>query len=246
MSAMGLGPSPQVVQVTTECKVCGKPLGSDSRNEGYQLCHGCRKCKNCFVALSAKETSSPGCVFQDLRNNGEWLVQHSNCDPEASPEDVSPEGSVESIEIPADYQPIQTKLDEMNTFRLMLTPDPRLSIESNRQLARNAVKPFIHEMTPDAMLLMVSKVEAIMAELSTLLAKNMVSAKAITQARDKEKFEEAQRERTVCQERNVPKTIKKSENKQERAARVFDLVAGGDKDASLNLQRLLQEKLKGI
>lgn len=38
-----------------ECTSCDKPLGSDSINLGYTLCHTCRRCASCGLSVGPKD-----------------------------------------------------------------------------------------------------------------------------------------------------------------------------------------------
>lgn len=62
---------PQEKRFYSSCQICKRPLGQESKDLGYQLCHNCRKCTTCGTETTPTESNY--CIA----NN--WPINHARC-----------------------------------------------------------------------------------------------------------------------------------------------------------------------
>lgn len=181
-----------------ECKRCKAPLGKESRDQGYHFCHKCRICTVCNHAVSPSESASA------LTDTETMCIR---CMP-------SPPFHSENNEVTPEH------LEYLNMYRLMMVPDIELSEQSNSQIACNTFNQWITRVEPtaDVMVLMLTKLESVLAECHRVMATSKIKGKIQITARDAKKYNEALQEREQpTAPKAVNKEAKKSSNKLERA-----------------------------
>lgn len=165
---------------------CGKPLGAESRDLDYRLCHEHRKCYSCQHPLHWKEIHT---LLDELTENGSILelerIQHARCVLVNMPN-----GNEDpSILVRQSY------LDRLNQARLLILPNADLSIDTNEKQADILTGPLIAGMTLDQQIVFMKRMEAIVAHVSIALSKNRVRIKEVLEEREKGRAQKAKQER---------------------------------------------------
>lgn len=157
-----LKPPRKTYQSISECLICNKPLGSDSRDSGYVFCHDCSKCTQCGERLSAAEQKNAYDRFLESLDF-----------KEGETEDNVSKDNVERLHaqcLVLTKKPVtevtQVELDFLNNLRLLINaPEPNLdvSIVTNENSAEIYSRQLIRTMTIDQMRVKLAMIEAVAA-----------------------------------------------------------------------------------
>lgn len=192
----------------TECIICAKPLGSDSRNEGYYFCHEHRKCTVCTEILTAHEAK--WCYDKYVEESKEESIKidltkvepiHARCYI------LRHRGDVTKISI------TQTEFDYLNLIRLMIEPDLDIDRVGNENAAYEKSARFIANMSFEQQQLHLSRIQACVAQVQNAINLNPLKKKESLNEREKEKFTRAKRE-ALTSSRPDNKTPEDSEELQ--------------------------------
>lgn len=168
----------------TECVIsgCAKPLGQESRDLGYPVCHEHRKCAKCGRDCQVVEVEA--CWRFEAAANGEkeyvlkpHAVRHARCRV-------------------LEHKALSDDIELMNLARLLLWPDPSLSrttLQHTTTCQFNSLVPLLNH---DQLLLMIDQMEAVAAAGRLALGKNKRVVEEQINEREKHKAEKAIKERT--------------------------------------------------
>jgi hypothetical protein len=197
------------------CLICKKPLGSESRELNYLVCHQHRRCLKCNEELSVAEIK--WCFTRFIEDSG-----FSTSETEV------PE-SYEQVEIictkchslehtGADKDPTaalkQSEYDYMNIVRLnMIDPDITLSTITNENVAMNAASRYVVGMTFEQKSIWLKKLEACVAQASILVKQDSQYQKNYLIEREKKHYDKAHKE-SLTSSRPSSKTAESTEELQ--------------------------------
>ena len=152
----------------SECVVCHKPLGADTKAEGFTLCHEHRVCCIC-KENAVTSTEAKFCINKFISESEEkdltkldfldMEVYHVRCN------------------VIANHEPIatitQTHLDYLNIIRLMIEPNPNLNLEANIKNAVVNTNRFISQLdTYEKKVLHHRMIEAVYSETTSILGRD--------------------------------------------------------------------------
>lgn len=161
----------------SQCTSCGKPLGQESKDLGYILCHDCRVCSKCSLPVSPQEIA--------YCNSHSIIVTHARCL-------IHSERNSGNVEVN------QSRLDRNNLARLTITPNLELSVQSNQHAAVLSNRKFIHEMNFEEIYVQLQMFQALAADCSLMLkqdkGKTASEIKKDLEKRESEKFKRAEQE----------------------------------------------------
>lgn len=194
----------------TECIICAKPLGADSRNEGYIVCHEHRKCVVCKENLTARECH--------------WCADKYEEDYKQDKENPVKEIKYDVLEIiharcytlrhsDSLVKITQTEFDYLNLIRLMIEPDLDIDRVGNENAAYEKSARFIANMSFEQQQLHLSRIQACVAQVQNAINLNPLKKKESLNEREKEKFTRAKRE-ALTSSRPDNKTPEDSEELQ--------------------------------
>ena len=182
---------------------CGKPLGHESKESGWYTCHEHRTCSICNGPLLPVDVriafESLGESFEETPKTLELI--HSRC--------AIASRRLETLDSDPTLSIKQSTFNLLNAARLMVDPDMNLSIITNENNAilrstdfcnsllatSNPIGTPVHEMSFDAIYVHQKMLEACLAAVSLLVAKQDRGAiKARADAREAEKFKAAVKE----------------------------------------------------
>ena len=181
----------------TECVVCQKPLGADSRDARMRLCHEHRKCVVCGRDLNAIEQR----LAHDtsVANDGEPIEPvHPRCKAATHP----------TIEQDPTLSIKQSEYDYLNMLRLMVIPDEQLSVTTNENNAMIQCNRLITSMASfDEKLLHLRMLEACVAQASIAVRTDPKYRKDALAEREKKHQERVKKEAlTSSRPTSVPAT----------------------------------------
>lgn len=191
----------------TECIICAKPLGADSRSEGYFFCHEHRKCTVCKEDLTSRETRwcydkyVEECEEKDLSKIKFDVIEviHARCYTLRHTDSL--------VKI------TQSEFDYLNLIRLMIEPDMDLDRTGNENAAYEKSARFIANMNFEQQQMHLSRIQACVAQVQNAINLNPLKKKESLNEREKEKFARAKRE-ALTSSRPDNKTSEDSEELQ--------------------------------
>ena len=159
-----------MLRTFTECIICERTLGEDSRSSGVMFCHDHLKCEICGDEISPSEakwcyrrwydlTSDP----RDKENIKNITRVHTRC---TIPQEMT---------VPIK----QTDLDFLNLIRLLVIPDMDLDQNSNEKIAYNASVQLIKNMNIEQTFIYMKKIESCLAQIQVARAQNPSLRKTI-------------------------------------------------------------------
>ena len=191
------------------CLICKKPLGAESKDLGYLVCHQHRKCSTCSENLSVPEVK--WCFTRFIEDSGDSTGE---------------ELDYQSVEITctkchslnhigADKNPAaalkQSEYDYMNIVRLdMIDPDVSLSVVTNENIAMNATSRYVVGMTFEQKSIWLKKLEACVAQAWILVKQDSQYQKNYLAEREKKHYDNARKE-SLTSTRPSTKTSESSE-----------------------------------
>jgi hypothetical protein len=142
----------------TECVICQKTLGDDSRSEGQLFCHEHRLCKYCSTEITVQESRICFNKFEERLEGEERKA------PDYSLIDV------ECIRCKAiRHEPTiairQSEYDYLNLIRLMIIPDMNLSVITNENNAWIQSARLIQNMSLEQKLVHLSMMQSLVGQL---------------------------------------------------------------------------------
>jgi hypothetical protein len=175
----------------TECLVCNTPLGQESRDLDFRVCHEHRKCIKCSLDVTPKEVrlaydivlENQGTIPQDLE------IEHARCKILNHP----------TIEKDPTLSIKQTEYDLLNLIRLMVTPDLQLSSVTNENNAMIYSSRLVVDMTFDEKLLHMKMLQACVANVSIAVRQDPKYRKDALVEREKKHLEQAKQEQKTSQ-----------------------------------------------
>ncbi len=177
---------PNLLEVT-ECLICKSPLGQESRDMDYRLCHDHRRCIICGDTLKPREIAAAQreCEesYSDLANLPA-LLAHPRCQaPTRANANQDPDCIIK-----------QSYLDYLNNIRLLWEADTDLSPETNEQAASLAAARLLVNQPLEKIYLHLARMQAAVAHISVALAKDRNKIKEVLDKREGKKFEKAKLE----------------------------------------------------
>lgn len=167
----------------TECVICKKPLGQESRDLEMRLCHEHRKCSKCE---------------QDLRPAEQKWAHEKALESSDSIEVIHPRCAVLTHPTPEQDPTLsikQSEYDYLNLIRLMIEPDQDLSVITNENNAMIRVQQWMTGLSSfDDKSVALKKLEACVAQASIIVRTDPKYRKDALKERD------AKREKTAKQE----------------------------------------------
>ena len=169
----------------TECVICQKPLGQDSRNLGYSLCHEHRKCIYCEKDISPAENITCLKALRERRSalsNGtppdysEITVTHASCWIQNQRKIDDPEITVR-----------QSTYDFANLCRLAIIPELELNAKTNRENAEVEGHKLVQNMDYLEKTMFIERLEAIASFQRMLLKQDPKFNKELLELREKQK-----------------------------------------------------------
>ena len=184
---------------TTQCQICQKPLGQESRDQGFSVCHAHRVCVMCDKTLLAPEVALCLKRASESSDGAPYEPIHPRCQVRLS----RPTDPTLSIK--------QSDFDFLNLLRLMVVPNPNLSDITNCQNAMiqsDRLREFlISQMDWDGVYSHLKMLEACVAAVSIAIKQDHSQLKKRSEAREAEKAKVAAREaRTSSRPTSTPTT----------------------------------------
>ena len=184
--------------MTDSCQICQAPLGQDSKDSDFILCHSCRKCSHCELPLTAREIKwcfDKWAETAELNPRPDLEVTHVRCS---------------SSSLSAANDPILTmrasEFDRINMFRLMFEPDLALSDTTNENNTMIHTRRFIEHMDHERMLTFLKKLEAACEQVRIIVGTSRRDLQRLADKRDKEK-EKAAKKEALTSSRPASKTV---------------------------------------
>ncbi len=197
----------QTIKEYTECLICKKTLGADSREAGFMFCHDHRKCSICDGELNSNEAR--WCLKSYLEKyekldfkEGEAIdysvitIVHPRCKAINHTVSIS-----------------DSELDYLNLCRLLVTPNTDLSAVSNENIAMNASARLLKDMNHEQKLLHITMMQACIAQAQIIVKQDKEYKKDGLAEREKKHFDKARRE-AITSTRPATKTSEDSEELQ--------------------------------
>lgn len=199
----------------TACTACTAPLGQDSRDSGYTLCHTHRRCTICEVDLTPVESQYVS------ENKLEANIRCAQCYAlERYAMQVNPSG-----ETPTKKELVtisKAEYDLLNLARRLCTPLPNLSKETNEQDAVIANAQWIANMNTESIILHMRRMQAIAGGCHVALLKAKSDIKQVEREMDLRRGTSVERDLTKhrrAEQAKIDADAEKNLSSTERAAR---------------------------
>lgn len=218
-------PTTTTESTISECVICKSPLGQDSKDSGYFVCHEHRNCAICGKPLLPRQIRI---IRDQAQFHGEELtpdiVVHDNCKLDQIAADNNGKIPVSLAEI-----------DLLNRYRLCLFPELSLSEEANIKQAEQTLPALITQMSHEEQYLFMRRLQIISARLSIALATSKDSIKKELAEKQKKEYEEVQKIREKVKASPPPT----SENTYGYSQKVWDNLSNVEK-------KRIRDREKGI
>lgn len=179
----------------SECIICGKPLGQDSKDARHRTCHDHRACIKCNLPLHPREIQlAHDRVIEDSADISTIQLIHTRCEVVDKP---AAQDSVLSIK--------QSEYDFLNMLRLMCTPNRELSGVTNENNAMIQSSRLIADMDFDSRLLHLKMMEACVAQVSIALRTDKSYRKEAFKEREEREKKLAEKQKLVSSSPKPPK-----------------------------------------
>ena len=217
----------------TECEVCQKPLGSDSRDEGFTLCHEHRLCSCCGQDLTPSQIAL--CY--------EWAYNKALKNPETA-EEARKSFSLKDVVIlhpkcdllnvnSATQTISQVELNYLNDMRLALIPDFNLSMQADIEVSQVRSKRLLQNMDFDQLCRTLEKWRACLEVCQTTFLLDPSYRRGVLKDRQKEDFDKVLQARSRSAEEKEEK--KKQPSLRERYDKVQPLIPKAKDTLSLEV-----------
>src|ERR1017187_9498577 len=177
----------------SECLICSKPLGQESKDLDWRVCHAHRLCSVCGGEVRPIDVHNAQAKATEDSEPIEIL--HSRC--------AIASGKLATLSSDPTISLKQSTYNLLNSARLMVDPDMALSIQTNENNAMIRSTEFIRElligsMDYDKAYAHLKMLEACVANVSILIAKqDRAAIKGRADAREAQKFAEAKKQAAV-------------------------------------------------
>jgi hypothetical protein len=184
--------------IVTECVLCSKLLGHDSREQGWITCPAHRSCGSCGTRVAMPEDLR--LRYNDIRDRGSELTEDSLL---IHPRCLMLRATQDATSFPVTVS--QSHYDLLNKARLSGHPDLTQSLQDNIDQAKDASSWWLSTMTFEEKLRHIQIMEAVLAQ--TLIASRVTKievklvADKIATAK-KEKITKAQRQLLAATQSN--------------------------------------------
>lgn len=178
--------------IITECLICQKPLGSESRDLGIPVCHEHRKCSKCGRDVQLVE------IEYCLKNK--YPITHAR-------------------ELALSDQTLDTNAELSNLARLLLWPDPSLNRQTLQQRTTTQFNLLVNLLNHEQILLIIDQAQALAAAGSLAIAKNRREIEISIQEKEAKKHKKAAAERV---EASKTPADKKAESAYEIEVKTFE------------------------
>ena len=173
-------------QLGSQCILCAKPLGSDSKDTGWLTCLEHRTCSVCNQPLTVVDVKLAYSFVLDSDGATESLeLKHARCRVPGPGLDISSDPTL-SVK--------QSYFDWLNTCRLCIQPDMALSKSTNETNAQVYHARFIEKMTFDEVYTHIGMMEACVMQARLAVSKDKEVLKKRADAREEHKFAQAKRQ----------------------------------------------------
>lgn len=191
----------------TECVICKKPLGAESRDLGFPTCIEHRACHKCGKHLSAAELK--WCHSRALEDGAELTTEgliHPRCE-------LSESHTIQDATLSIK----QSEYTFLNLLRLKCIPNPDLSDDTNISNAALACENLITRMDFEAQRVHLLMMESALEVVQRHLRNNREELKTKFQESEKEKIKQAKREALT----SARPTSKKADSPEEQSLALF-------------------------
>lgn len=178
----------------TQCLICEKPLGHDSRSEGYMFCHSHRICSVCDAPLSPPQLRL--CLKQyleslegqedekaDRLDYNNVVITHPFCQlplTKFNGQATVTQDGFQNISFS------QSDIDLLNLIRLTCSPDPELSQITNENLAMDKAEVLLKNKDLEKKILFEVRMEAVLSMIKIVIRKDPKFRKNYLEEREKE------------------------------------------------------------
>jgi len=235
---MSTSPQPQsnlLKFAFTQCIVCEKPLGQESRDLGHRTCHEHRACSKCGLPLHAREMQL--CHDRLVEDNlplSSLILIHARCEIAARQLSQDQDATL-SIK--------QSEYDLLNISRLMTWPDENLNDTTNENNACIQNARYISSMSFDQKLQHLKMLEACVASVSIALRTSKDYRKEAFKEREEKAKKQADKER-LTSSRPAQSAVEKPE---ELALGTFMELHGlTERKVAMQLQREYEKCVAGF
>ena len=166
------------------------------RTSGF--CKICAVCSICQKDLTVAEYE--WCLRTNAKSEDEPIFEHPGCLRQVEKEQLASETATVPRRI----------LDKLNAYRLLLEPNMSWGINTNQMDAQFSTQRFIHQSTPEEIVMMLARAEAMCAALSLATRKDRKPIEIRIKQKQTADFQEAAARR---KESATPKTVAKVERK---------------------------------
>ena len=222
---------------TSECVLCQKPLGQESKDLGYLTCKDHRSCLKCHEPLNAQEVKWCYDTYNELVSDG--------CET-ATLDLIHPRCVV--VERPTlDKDPTlaikQSEFDFLNLIRLSVIPDISLSLTTNENNAMIQSSKLIKDWDFDKTYAHLKMLEACVAQVSIAVSQNKEQRKKLEEHRDKEQKKKAQKEALTS---SRPVTKSADDIKEEQLGLFMQNFGFKSRKTALTQWALREKSVKGF
>jgi hypothetical protein len=218
--------------VTCIIESCKKPLGQESRDLDYRVCHEHRICPICNEILPPHEVQrchSEMLEALETDTSASLDLRHARCK-------VLSLGNVDqTLAVKESY------LNFLNQIRLCLVPDLALSEQTNTNNAMIASTRLVHDMDNDMRYMHLKMLEACVANVNLALSQDKKKLKEAADLREARKFAKAQKDALLNQANTAPA---KRDDAGELALATF--MKDNDIAERKNAMKIIKDYNKGV
>ena len=206
----------------TECVICNRTLGHETRDLELPVCHEHRKCGRCSQdVLSAKEVEY--CLSNKL------AIHHARC---------------LSLQTPN----LDMNIELLNLSRLIVNPNPLISRTSNQTTVKTAFSQMVHLLSHEQLLLIGDQAQALAAACSLALGKNRREMEQNIEERDAARYEKAKSaaagNNLTIADKIAVKAKKAAESADEKAIQTWMALPGMTREVAMEQVKKLKAMRK--
>lgn len=216
----------------TQCIICGKPLGQESKDLGFTLCHEHRKCEYCDSDISPEDNRV--CVSAAREFNKEVEVIHARCRV-LRMKQTNSNGQDAMITIS------QSEYDFLNLCRLAIIPNPDLNSTSNGKVAERYGMELIQNMSFELIQKHVEMMEHLCAQNRLFLNKDPKVKKELAAIREQEGRSLAKLEASTSARPSV-----KINNEEVQLAHFMEIHDIKERTVGLDLMKKFNKSIKDL
>ena len=163
---------------------CNKPLGQDTKDLDYRVCHDHRACSICGLELKPSEVQI--CHDKAIENNESLELAHPRC--------LITAGRLGTLESDPTIALKQSTYNLLNSARLMIDPDMELSVKTNENNAMIHHSRFIAGKSHDELYAHQMMLEACLASVRIAIQMDKKELKKRADERETLKHEKAKQQ----------------------------------------------------